>query len=311
MDDNAIDSTPALPVPPNEQMSGEADIAPLRINRTPTGVQAKESHTEADLDDPQLYFNRELSHLQFNIRVLEQALDDAHPLLNRLMFLLIFSSNMDEFFEIRVAGLKHQMALGDDTPAADGRLPKAVLAEISEIAHQQIARQYEILNDTLLPALEAQGLRFRRRDQWTDEQKAWGRDFFDNEIMPVISPIGLDPSHPFPRLVNKSLNFIVELEGKDAFGRAGGMAILPAPRSLPRLIRLPDELCDGGDNFVFLSSMIHAHADALFPGMKVLGCYQFRLTRNADLFVDPDEVDDLARALRAPQCADQAETSAQ
>lgn len=171
MDDNAIDSTPALPVPPNEQMSGEADIAPLRINRTPTGVQAKESHTEADLDDPQLYFNRELSHLQFNIRVLEQALDDAHPLLNRLMFLLIFSSNMDEFFEIRVAGLKHQMALGDDTPAADGRLPKAVLAEISEIAHQQIARQYEILNDTLLPALEAQGLRFRRRDQWTDEQK--------------------------------------------------------------------------------------------------------------------------------------------
>ena len=118
------------------------------------------------------------------------------------MFLLIFSSNMDEFFEIRVAGLKHQMALGDDTPAADGRLPKAVLAEISEIAHQQIARQYEILNDTLLPALEAQGLRFRR-DQWTDEQKTWVRDFFDNEIMPVISPIGLDPSHPFPRLVNK------------------------------------------------------------------------------------------------------------
>ncbi|MDC8443009.1 polyphosphate kinase 1 [Halomonas aquamarina] len=299
MDDNAIDSTPALPVPPNEQMSGEADIAPLRINRTPTGVQAKESHTEADLDDPQLYFNRELSHLQFNIRVLEQALDDAHPLLNRLMFLLIFSSNMDEFFEIRVAGLKHQMALGDDTPAADGRLPKAVLAEISEIAHQQIARQYEILNDTLLPALEAHGLRFRRRDQWTDEQKAWVRDFFDNEIMPVISPIGLDPSHPFPRLVNKSLNFIVELEGKDAFGRAGGMAILPAPRSLPRLMALPKELCaEGFSEYVFLSSMIHAHAEELFPGMRVQGCYQFRLTRNADMTVDPEEVSDLASALR-------------
>ena len=301
MDDNATDSASTLSStsPPNETSSSDIDIVPLRINRTPTGVQAKESQTEADLDDPQLYFNRELSHLQFNIRVLEQALDDAHPLLNRLMFLLIFSSNMDEFFEIRVAGLKHQMALGDDTTAADGRLPKAVLAEISDVAHRQISRQYEILNDTLLPALEAQGLRFRRRDQWNDEQKVWVRDFFDNEIMPVISPIGLDPSHPFPRLVNKSLNFIVELEGKDAFGRAGGMAILPAPRSLPRLMALPKELCaDGFSEYIFLSSMIHAHAEELFPGMRVRGCYQFRLTRNADMTVDPEEVSDLASALR-------------
>ncbi|RUR27638.1 polyphosphate kinase 1 [Vreelandella nanhaiensis] len=283
----------------SESPGVEGDGLPLRINRTLSGVHAREALNETDLDDPQLYFNRELSHLQFNIRVLEQALDDAHPLLNRLMFLLIFSSNMDEFFEIRVAGLKHQMALGDDTTAADGRLPKAVLAEISEIAHKQIARQYQILNDTLLPALEHQGLRFRRRDQWTDEQKAWVYELFNNEIMPVISPIGLDPSHPFPRLVNKSLNFIVELEGKDAFGRAGGMAILPAPRSLPRLMPLPKELCaEGFSEYVFLSSMIHAHAEELFPGMRVRGCYQFRLTRNADMTVDPEEVSDLASALR-------------
>ncbi|MWJ28694.1 polyphosphate kinase 1 [Halomonas sp. ZH2S] len=293
MQDSAIDGSQ------NESSDTASEAAPLRLNRTPTGVQTRHPVPETDLDDPLLYFNRELSHLQFNIRVLEQALDESHPLLNRLMFLLIFSSNMDEFFEIRVAGLKHQIALGDDTTGADGRLPKAVLAEISQIAHQQIIRQYQILNDTLLPQLEAQGLRFRRRDHWTSEQKAWVREFFDNEIMPVISPIGLDPSHPFPRLVNKSLNFIVRLEGKDAFGRAGGMAILPAPRSLPRLMALPKALCEEGfSEYVFLSSMIHAHADELFPGMSVRGCYQFRLTRNADMSVDPEEVSDLASALR-------------
>ncbi|MCB8888093.1 polyphosphate kinase 1 [Halomonas malpeensis] len=296
MEMHTSESTPLQGV---EGAGIEGDLPALRINRTPTGVQAKEALAQTDLDDPELYFNRELSHLQFNIRVLEQALDDAHPLLNRLMFLLIFSSNMDEFFEIRVAGLKHQIALNDDTTSVDGRLPKAVLADISDIAHRQIARQYQILNETLLPALEAQGLRFRRRDQWTEAQKAWVRTFFDTEIMPVISPIGLDPSHPFPRLVNKSLNFIVELEGKDAFGRSGGMAILPAPRSLPRLIALPRALCaESFAEYVFLSSMIHAHAEELFPGMRVLGCYQFRLTRNADLSVDPEEVSDLASALK-------------
>lgn len=296
MDSQASDASPK---PGVDQVATESEAPTLRVNRTPTGVQARDNQAETDLDDPQLYFNREISHLQFNIRVLEQALDEAHPLLNRLMFLLIFSSNMDEFFEIRVAGLKHQIALGDDTTGADGRLPKAVLSEISQISHEQINRQYQILNDTLLPALEAQGLRFRRRNQWTEEQKKWVRAFFDNEIMPVISPIGLDPSHPFPRLVNKSLNFIVELEGKDAFGRAGGMAILPAPRSLPRLMALPKELCEEGfSEYIFLSSMIHAHAEELFPGMRVRGCYQFRLTRNADMTVDPEEVSDLASALR-------------
>ncbi|GHE22320.1 polyphosphate kinase 1 [Halomonas urumqiensis] len=271
-----------------------------RLNQTRTGIKPKPlPEAEADLGDPSLYFNRELSHLQFNIRVLEQALDEAHPLLNRLMFLLIFSSNMDEFFEIRVAGLKHQIALGDDTTGSDGRSPRSVLTEISQLAHEQIERQYRILNDTLLPALQAQGLRFRRRSDWNDAQSAWVRDYFEREIMPVISPIGLDPSHPFPRLVNKSLNFIVELEGKDAFGREGGLAILPAPRSLPRVIALPRELCAKGfDEYVFLSSMIHAHAEEVFPGMAVRGCYQFRLTRNADMTVDPEEVSDLASALR-------------
>jgi polyphosphate kinase len=287
----------ATPAPSGEP---QAEQPAPRLNQTRTGIKPKAiPDPEADLGDPGLYFNRELSHLQFNIRVLEQALDEAHPLLNRLMFLLIFSSNMDEFFEIRVAGLKNQIAMGDQTTGADGRSSRSVLAEISRLAHEQVARQYQILNAVLLPALQAQGLRFRRRGDWSEAQRAWIRDYFEAEIMPVVSPIGLDPSHPFPRLVNKSLNFIVELEGKDAFGREGGMAILPAPRSLPRVIALPESLCeDGFQEYVFLSSMIHAHAEEVFPGMKVRGCYQFRLTRNADFSVDPEEVSDLASALR-------------
>ncbi|WP_407920180.1 polyphosphate kinase 1 [Halopseudomonas xinjiangensis] len=253
----------------------------------------------ADINAPELFIHRELSQLQFNIRVLEQALDESYPILERLKFLLIFSSNLDEFFEIRVAGLKKQITFAREQTGPDGLQPQQVLTKISELAHQQVNRQYAILNDVLLPQLAEKGIRFARRHQWTHKQTLWVRRYFRQEVAPVISPIGLDPTHPFPLLVNKSLNFIVQLEGTDAFGRDSGLAIIPAPRSLPRLIRLPEELCEaGGDAFVFLSSMIHAHADELFPGMKVLGCYQFRLTRNADLIVDPDEVDDLARALR-------------
>ncbi|WP_110666912.1 polyphosphate kinase 1 [Salinicola halophilus] len=278
----------------------EESSPPLRVNRTRKGIHAKAPPSpHADPADPSLYFNRELSHLQFNIRVLEQALDASHPLLDRLMFLLIFSSNLDEFFEIRVAGLKRQLALGHNDVGVDGLSPARALDAISRIAHEQVERQYRVLNDTLVPALEEYSIRFRRRAQWTPEQASWVAEYFATEIAPVISPIGLDPSHPFPRLVNKSLNFIVELDGVDAFGREGGMAILPAPRSLPRVIRLPDWLSEEGfTDYVFLSSMIHAHAHEVFPGMEVEGCYQFRLTRNADLSVDPEEVSDLASALR-------------
>ena len=252
----------------------------------------------SDINAPELFIHRELSQLQFNIRVLEQALDESYPLLERLKFLLIFSGNMDEFFEIRVAGLKKQITFAREQTGPDGLQPQQVLSRISELAHEQVSRQYSILNDVLLPKLAAEGIRFVRRHQWTHKQTMWVRRYFRQEVAPIISPIGLDPTHPFPLLVNKSLNFICQLEGTDAFGRDSGLAIIPAPRSLPRLIRLPQELCTGDDDFVFLSSIIHAHADDLFPGMKVLGCYQFRLTRNADLIVDPDEVDDLARALR-------------
>ena len=251
-----------------------------------------------DLNDTSLYIHREISQLQFNIRVLDQALDESKPILERLKFLLIFSTNMDEFFEIRVAGLKSQIAFDHEIVGPDGIPPKRALAEISEIAHKQIERQYSILNDSILPELDAQGMRIVRRNQWSHKQKLWVRRYFRHEVAPLVTPIGLDPTHPFPLLVNKSLNFIVQLEGIDAFGRDSGLAIVPAPRVLPRLIRLPDDVCEGGDNFVLLSSIIHEHADELFPGMSVLGCYQFRLTRNADLTIDPEDVEDLARALR-------------
>lgn len=250
------------------------------------------------LDDSSLYIHRELSQLKFNIRVLEQSLDEATPLLERLKFLLIFSSNLDEFFEIRVAGLKKQVAFARELAGADGLQPQQVLARISELVHEQVERQYAILNDVLLPALEQHQIRFIRRRHWTTKVKTWVRRYFREEIAPIMTPIGIDPTHPFPLLVNKSLNFIVELEGIDAFGRDSGLAILPAPRLLPRVIRIPEEVGGPGANYVFLSSMIHAHADELFNGMSVKGCYQFRLTRNADLAVDAEDVEDLARALR-------------
>lgn len=251
-----------------------------------------------DLSSSEYYFNRELSHLQFNARVLHQTLDDTHPLLMRLMFCCIFSSNMDEFFEIRVAGLKQQIKYSRETVSPDGMSPKQVLEQIAELSHRLVEQQYETLNEILIPALEQESIFFLRRRDWTEAQRAWVAEYFERELLPVINPIGLDPSHPFPRLVNKSLNFIVELEGKDAFGRETGLAIVPAPRSLPRLVRFPDEVCEGGDNMAFLSSLIHAHADDLFPGMTVKGMYQFRITRNADLVLEEDDMEDLAQALR-------------
>lgn len=250
-----------------------------------------------DLNNPEYYINRELSLLQFNLRVLEQAMDERHPLMERLNFLLIFSSNMDEFFEIRVAQLRNRMETRTGVPSADGLYPEETLKRISEISHEAVNRQYHILNDILLPALAEEGVHFLRREHWSAAQAEWVKRYFRDQIYPVLTPIALDPAHPFPRLVNKSLNFIVSLDGKDAFGRSTGLAIVPAPRSLPRLIRMPDDLSDGGDCFVFLSSMIHAHVSDLFPGMKATGCYQFRVTRNADLEVDED-VDDLASALK-------------
>ncbi len=249
------------------------------------------------IGDPELYINRELSLLEFNRRVLEQAKDDSNPLLERLRFLCIASSNLDEFFEIRVAGLKQQVAFAAAQFGPDQLPPTEELRAISVTAHALVEEQYRVLNDELLPLLGEQGIQFLKRSEWNARQAAWVRRFFNRELLPVLSPIGLDPSHPFPRILNKSLNFLVSLEGTDAFGRNSVIAIVQAPRSLPRIINIPEGHAAGPNEFVFLSSIIHAHVDDIFPGMSVTGCYQFRVTRNSDLFVDDEEVDDLLAAL--------------
>ncbi|WP_313042171.1 polyphosphate kinase 1 [Acinetobacter sp.] len=260
-----------------------------------TAAEVAQVPTEYTYNDR--YINRELSILDFHLRVLEQAVDPIHPLLERMNFLLIFSRNLDEFFEIRVAGMMEQLDLGNESRSPDGLTPKQVLDEISATAHAAIERQYRILNQEILPKLREEDICFLRRGELTPAQSAWVKKYFQEQVAPVLTPISLDPAHPFPRLVNKSLNFIVTLEGKDAFGRQIDLAVVPAPRSLPRVVRIPDELTGGKEHHVMLSAIIHEHVSDLFPGMTATGCYQFRVTRNADLALNED-VEDLAKALK-------------
>ncbi len=246
----------------------------------------------------ELFLNREIQLLAFNRRVLAQAEDRKIPTLERLKFLTIVSSNLDEFFEIRVAGLKEQIKLNSSIRGPDGKTPKETFRLVAQIAHEMVAQQYVLLNDDIFPTLAAEGIRFLRRAQWTPKQQAWVKDYFFREMMPVLTPIGLDPAHPFPRVFNKSLNFAVELTGRDAFGRDSQRAIVQAPRMLPRVIKLPPGVAEGEDDFIFLTSVLHQHVGELFSGMEVLGCYQFRLTRNSDLFVDEEEIKNLRLALQ-------------
>ncbi len=249
------------------------------------------------LRDPSLYLNRELSQLDFNFRVLAQALDPQVPLLERLRFLCISCTNLDEFFEIRAATVRHAMDFGLPA-AADGMSPATILNRIHDQAAKLVDAQYKCWNEVIRPSLNEAGVRILGRDSWNARQTRWLRAYFRDEIMPVLSPLGLDPSHPFPRILNKSLNIVVVLKGKDAFGRAGHLAIVRAPRSLPRIIHLPTRVSGGINDFVLLSSVLSAFADEMFPGMEVKGAYQFRVTRNSELVVDEAEVENLALALR-------------
>jgi polyphosphate kinase len=267
----------------------------------PENALRTDSETIADAaatTTPSPFLNRELSLLEFNFRVLEQARDPSTPLLEQLRFLTISSSNLDEFFEIRVAGLKHQIEAGVVKPGADGLRPDQLLSRIAESVHRLVTEQYRVLNDLLLPALQAEGIRILKRSTWNAAQRRWIRSYFEREVLPVLTPIGLDPAHPFPNIVNKSLNFLVSLHGKDAFGRPSERAVVQAPRVLPRLITLPKEVREAPFECAMLSSIIHAHVGALFPGMEVKGCNQFRVTRNSDLWVDEEEAEDLLNALQ-------------
>jgi len=245
-----------------------------------------------------LYINRELSLLEFNKRVLAQAQDPEVPLLERLRFLCISCTNLDEFFEIRVAGLKQRMEIGAPAQGPEQRPSQEIFDELHVGISGMVQQQYQLLNDALFPQLAAAGVRFIHSDDWTAEQHEWLAEYFNEQVVPVLTPLTFDPSRPFPRILNKSLNFIVRLHGKDAFGRRRHRGMVQAPRSLPRIIPLPDSISKPGeDNFVFLSTIIRMHVDSLFPGLDVDGCYQFRVTRNSNLYVDDEEVSDLVRAL--------------
>ncbi|ODS64759.1 MAG: RNA degradosome polyphosphate kinase [Arenimonas sp. SCN 70-307] len=250
-----------------------------------------------DLHAPALYLNRELSQLEFNFRVLAQARDPSVPLLERLRYLCISCTNLDEFFEIRAATVRTALQFGGPLPP-DGIPPARALELIHDKAAELVSQQYQYWNDTLRPELNAAGIRILAHSTWNARQKRWLHKYFRDELLPVLSPLGLDPVHPFPRILNKSLNVVVVLEGKDAFGRKGGMAIVRAPRSLPRIIHLPPEVSGGKHDFVLLSAVLTAFVDDLFTGMKVKGAYQFRVTRNSELFVDEEEVENLASALK-------------
>ena len=240
---------------------------------------------------------RELSLLAFNRRVLAQARDEGVPLLERLRFLCIVSSNLDEFFEVRMAWLKKESQLNPHMLLDNGTTPAETMAAAAAEAKKLIQEQYELFNKELVPALRQEGIFFYPRRQWTDQQRAWIESYFDRELLPILTPLGLDPAHPFPRLLNKSLNFVVSLSGKDAFGRASGMAVVQAPRILPRVVKLPEGLSEG-HGFVLLSSILHAYVHKLFPGMDVEGCYQFRLTRNSELTVDEEDLTNLRAAVQ-------------
>ncbi|MBN2866294.1 MAG: polyphosphate kinase 1 [Thiotrichales bacterium] len=251
-----------------------------------------------NVDELPRYINRERSLLEFNRRVLAQANNPEIPLLERLKFLCISSSNIDEFFEVRMASLYELEKDSAARTKPDDMAPCDAVNMLTEVAHELVEEQYHMLNNVLIPELQKENIRFLRRNHWSEQLREWIKTYFAESLQPVLSPMGLDPSHPFPRVLNKSLNFIVSLEGKDAFGRSNGLAIVQVPRSLPRLIKLPPEATEGENDFVFLSSILHANVSTLFPGMTVTGCYQFRVTRNTNLFIDEEEVEDIMSALQ-------------
>jgi polyphosphate kinase len=244
-----------------------------------------------------LPINRELSLLAFNHRVLALAADPTVPLFERLRFLCIVSNNLDEFFEIRIAGLREQLRLKAPLVGTTLHELKTHIGEIGQGAQALVAAMYRTLNEQILPALAASGVRMLRGAERNAAQRAWVADYFQREIRPLLTPIGLDPAHPFPQVVNKSLNFIVELSGRDAFGRETSVAIVKAPRVVPRVIRMPPEVAGAENTFVLLSSIIHAHLHELFAGRDVVNYSQFRVTRDADLWIDEEEVKNLRQAL--------------
>jgi len=245
-----------------------------------------------------LFLNRELSLLKFNERVLAMAESPSTPLLERLRYVCIVSSNLDEFFEIRISTLKVQQRQTPNLVGIDGLTAGDALEKVQSAVHRLVTRQYALLNDVIFPQMQKEGIVIHHASEWNDAQLEWAREVFMRDVMPLLTPIGLDPAHPFPRVYNKSLNFIVSLSGVDAFGRKASIAVVQAPRLLPRLVSMPTELSGQPHGYVLLTSLLRAFVGELFPGLNIQGCYQWRVTRNSDLFVDEEEVTNLRQALQ-------------
>lgn len=263
-----------------------------------SATRARSARGQASGSVEPRFLNREQSLLQFNERVLAMAQNPATPLLERLRYLCIVGSNLDEFFEIRVSSLKEQERLHPTMRGPDGLTASDALALVEKAVHDIVQKLYALLNDEVLPSLRAQGVYLHHASEWDDAQRAWAHDLFVRDMMPLLTPIALDPAHPFPRVLNKSLNFIVPLSGEDAFGRKARIAVVQAPRALPRVVRMPPSIAGLPHGFILLTSLIRAFAQELFPGMEAHGVFQWRVTRNSDLFVDEEEVTNLRQALQ-------------
>jgi len=252
-----------------------------------------EKLTAPPVDDPSLFINRELSWLEFNERVLEEAQDPKNPLLERVKFLCIVSSNLDEFFEVRVAGLMQQKLSNFSALSPDTLSPSEQLAAVSVRVRKMVEDKYRLWNDLLVPELEKNNIFFLRYDELTDEEKEYYTGYFHKSVYPVLTPLAVDPVHPFPQLLNKSLNVAVELEGEDL---NTNLAVVQVPRILPRLLRY--KAGKGGIyRYIFIGNLIQAHVGTLFHGVTVKGAYQFRVTRNSDLYLDEEETDNLLKTI--------------
>jgi polyphosphate kinase len=240
------------------------------------------------------FLDRDLSILAFNERVLDWAHRPEVPVLERLRYLCIVSSNLDEFFEVRA----EPHVMGSLQEIKSGQYTNDSWKAIADKTNAMVMRQYALYNDDLLPTLQRHGYRLLSHGERNAEQRRWVHSYFQREVQPLLVPVGLEPAHPFPQVANKSLNFIAQLSGKDAFGRSNEIAIVKVPRVLPRVIALPDRVCEGSKAFVLLSSVIRAHLGELFPGREVGQFSQFRVTRHSDLAVDEDEIANLRMALR-------------
>ena len=293
-----------MPTSPKSSTPARAAKPP----RAPKSPRAPKRVT--DLDQPQWFLNRELSWLEFNHRVLEEAVDDANPALERLKFLAIFSSNLDEFFEIRVAGLQQQAESRPYDAGPDGLTAAQTIEGIAARVRRLVEDQYKCYNDGVVPALAAAGLDLSTVEDLDARGRKWALDYFEREVFPVLTPLAVDPAHPFPQLANKSLNLVVELRVADRPGQIDGLlrdehhsefrlGVVQVPRILPRLIEVPAECAPPGRKiYLFLSSLISAYIGKLFPGLEVRGCYAFRVTRNSELYLDEDEADNLLEAMQ-------------